>query len=289
MARPSDRQIVTGWPKPRISLVVLDFDDTLYDWIGHFVPALEAMIKTAAPILDVGPETLRDELRKVHRRYQNTEHPFALLETVSVEARFGHLDRVGQRAALAPAFEAFDRVRAERLRLYDDAVIALDRLRAEGIPRVGYTAATSANIAKRIKLLGLEDAFACVYAAAFKGKPYPGSTRSGFREPSIIELPTPKPHPYAITRIITDFDVPLEEALFVGDSFTQDIEPALSSGARAAWVRRVDDSAQTWLPSLLEITHRETAPGTVHGAALGGVPVVSELTQLWQHFDFIET
>lgn len=278
--------MITG-AQPRVSLVVFDFDETLYDWIGHFVPALEAMTETAALILGVGVATLREELREVHRRYQNTEHPFALLETATAQARFGHLERAEQRDALAPAFEAFDRVRVDRLRLYDDAVVTMARLRKAGIPKVGFTAATSVNIAKRIKLLGLEDSFERVYAAPFTGQPYPGRSDPGTNRPGIVELSKPKPHPDAVVRIASDFGVPLGRALFVGDSFSHDIVPALECGAQVAWVRRGDDaSVRAWLPSLLQVTHREADEPKVLSQNAGDVPIVGELTQLWEHFSF---
>lgn len=289
MAHPPDEAAVTGDARPQVSLVAFDFDETLYDWIGHFVPALEAMTMAAAPILGMRIADLREELREVHRRYQNTEHPFALLETATAQARFGHLDRAGQREALAPAFAAFDRVRVDRLRLYDDAATAMARLRREGIPQVGFTAATSVNISKRIALLGLEDRFERVYAAPFTGQPYPGRSHPGPSRLSIVELPQPKPHRDAVMRIASDFGVPLARTLFVGDSFAQDIVPALDCGAKAAWVRRGNESLRAWLPSLMQVTHRDAdAPGPVASDA-GNYRVVAELTELWDHFLFAPT
>lgn len=303
MAPPQDQTRVSstepGTPLPRVSLVVFDLDDTLYDWIGHFMPALEAMIHTAARILNVSAATVRDELREVHRHYGNTEQPFALLETRTCQATFGHLDREQQKHALAPAFAAFDQVRAHRLKLFDDVEPVFQRLRADDIPFVGYTAATSVNIAKRLKLLGLDQYFDTIYATTYTGLPYPGRKvderprASAGETPrvSIVEIPTPKPDPAAIYRICADHSLPPAETLFVGDSTSHDVAPALQAGAQAALIVRTSTSQEAWLPKLLEITHRTTERTPPSASASSRrpshqAPQISSLLELWDHFTF---
>lgn len=273
-----------------IRLVVFDFDDTLYDWIGHFVPALEAMIGTAAPLLGIDADDLRLELKAVHKRYGNTEQPFALLETDSAHRLYGERTRDEQRQALAPAFTAFDRVRADTLRLYDDVVPAFERLRDDGVSLAGYSTAPSVNLAKRIKLLDIAGFFSRIYASPFTGKPFPGPRTSSESGLEIIEMDRPKPDPDAVERITLDFGVAHSEALFVGDSVASDIAPAIAGGARAALIRRADGSEKDWLPDLLQVSHRlaerrEDAVG-LSDDVLGRVPTLSSLDQLWDHFTF---
>ncbi|HMR47856.1 MAG TPA: HAD family hydrolase [Arachnia sp.] len=276
--------------KPPVRLVVFDFDDTLYDWIGHFVPALEAMITAAAPLLQTSAPALREQLKAVHERYGNTEQPFALLETESAQRLFGDLPRGEQRLALAPAFDTFDHIRKRTLQLYDDVLPTLTRLQQERVLLAGYSAAPSVNLAKRIKMLELADSFSRIYAAPFAGKPYPGMS-DGFEEDfDIIETERPKPDAATIPRIARDFAVAPGEALFVGDSIASDIEPAIVGGARAALLRRGASSGKDWLPGLLRVSHRraETRADSValDDAALDQVPVLENLHQLWDHFTF---
>ncbi|MDR1441452.1 MAG: HAD family hydrolase [Bifidobacteriaceae bacterium] len=276
--------------RPVISLVVLDFDDTLYDWIGHFMPALDAMIEAAAPLLGAATADLRDQLKAVHERRGNTEHPFALLETASAQARFGHLPRAEQKEALASAFAAFDRVRAEKLKLYDDVDPALARLRSDGVAIVGYSAATSVNIAKRVKMLGLGGSFDRIYAAPYAGMPYPGHGSRTADDPAIIELARSKPDPHAVARITADMGVAPESTLFVGDSIASDIAPAVQGGAKAALIRRDSGSVSEWLPGLLDVSHRhaETRADSAgfSDEALSQTPTMLTLDRLWDHFSF---
>lgn len=275
---------------PPVRLVVVDFDDTLYDWIGHFVPALRAMIETAAPLLGISASDLRLQLKAVHEHYGNTEQPFALLETEAAHQLFGGRTREEQWQALAPAFEAFNQVRAHTLKLYDDVLPAFTRLCQEGIPLAGYSAAPSVNLAKRIKMLEIAGFFSRIYASPFVGKAFPGKRPALDDEVEIIEMSRPKPDPDAVARIARDFDVVPGDTLFVGDSIASDIEPAISEGARAALVQRAANSYRDWLPDLLQVSHRraETRADSagLTDQALSRVPTLSSLDQLWDHFTF---
>lgn len=277
-------------PAPPVRLVVMDFDDTLYDWIGHFVPALDAMVKAAAPLLQTSEDDLRRQLKAVHEHYGNTEQPFALLETESAHRLLGGLPRDEQRQELAPAFAAFDKVRKDTLRLYDDVVPALDRLRRAGIALAGYSAAPSVNLAKRVKMLDLSRYFSRIYASPFTGKAYPGVRTSAGPHPEIIELSRPKPDPEAVRRITGDFGMTPIDALFVGDSLASDIAPAVADGARAALIQRPTAPTGTWLPDLLKVSHRtaETRADSANlsDADLARIPTIRDLSQLWNHFVF---
>lgn len=275
---------------PIIHLLVVDFDDTLYDWIGHFVPALDAMMNAAAQILKIPVPTIQDELRAVHRYYGNTEQPFALLETASARALIGHLTRAEQREAMAPAFAAFDQVRAARLTPFDDVFPTLGALRDTGITIIGYSAATTVNIAKRIRLLGLAPLFDVIYASPHSGLPYPGALRSDRDALNVIELASTKPDPNIIPMIAAEHKVPPERMLFVGDSIASDIAPAVHGGAHAALVRRDADPLTTWLPDLLRVSHRKAESRadslTLSDADLARVPVIRSLSELWKYFVF---
>src|SRR4051812_33441002 len=111
--------------QPTVNLVILDMDNTLYDWVTYFAKAVEAMVVTASAVLNVDEERLRQELREVHVRYGNTEHPFALLETRTVEHRFPSATPAERYQLLVRAFEAFGAQRDQHLKLYPDVVQTL--------------------------------------------------------------------------------------------------------------------------------------------------------------------
>ena len=79
-----------------IKLLVTDLDNTLYDWLSSFVPAFYRMLEVAVEILQVDREQLLDEMKAVHQRYHNSEQPFALLETPTVERKYPTATRLEQ-------------------------------------------------------------------------------------------------------------------------------------------------------------------------------------------------
>lgn len=210
-------------------LVVFDFDDTLYDWIGHFVPVLEAMVRAAAPLLGVSTTALRLEMQAVHTRYGNTEQPFALLETESTERLLGDHTREEQRQVLSPAFEAFDRVRARKLRLYDDVIPTFNRLREERVPLAGYSTAPSVNLAKRIKRPASP-------TSSPGSMPHrsPGRTRkrAGLTVSNHRDAKAQARSRRRRAHSARDFDVAPRDTLFVGDSIASRTSHPRSSAAR---------------------------------------------------------
>ena len=85
-------------------LIICDLDNTLYDWVAYFVEAFYAMSEAAAEILDISIEVLLDELKEVHQKHHDSEHPYALLETESVKNLLHRYSREEAYALLNPAF-----------------------------------------------------------------------------------------------------------------------------------------------------------------------------------------
>jgi phosphoglycolate phosphatase len=225
--------------KPRIRLLITDLDNTLYDWVTYFAESFHAMVVVAAPLLEVSEKTLLDELREVHRRYHNTEHPFALLETPAVRERFASLTRDEQAHMCHPAFAAFNAARDRTLTLYPGVAETLRAVRAAGVPVVGHTEATVANARFRLRRLGIAPLFDRLYASANEGEGPPGT-----REPRAAAPVPPtrhlaagerKPDPAVLRDICQDFAVNPADTLYVGDSTARDIAMAVAAGAHSAW------------------------------------------------------
>ncbi|MET8084440.1 HAD-IA family hydrolase [Micromonospora sp. NPDC005194] len=227
--------------RPRVNALILDMDNTLYDWVAYFVPAVRAMVSEAAKLLDVSEDELRGDLQAVHRKHGNTEHPFALLETTAVER---HLPGMSQRARheyLLPAFAAFNEVRRHHLRLYADVERTLQAIKSTGCRIVGHTEAKDVNISSRARALGLEAMLEAIYAPRFIGPPHPlGVDRPS--TPTAIEVrvlpPTArKPNPDIARRIAEQLGVPPNRCLYVGDNLSKDVVMAKRAGMLAAWAR----------------------------------------------------
>src|SRR4051794_31349072 len=69
-------------------LLVCDLDNTLYDWVSYFVASFNAMVDAAVEVMGCDRDELLDDLRAVHQRHHDSEHPFALLEAETVRKHY---------------------------------------------------------------------------------------------------------------------------------------------------------------------------------------------------------
>lgn len=237
-----------------IKLVVTDLDNTLYDWYASFVPAFYAMVHQALPILDVREDVLLDELRLVHCKHGDSEHPFAILETPSFVKRIPPLSKDEMRARLEPAFRIFDQSQSQALKLYKTVADSLQALRDLQVQVVAYTDARVSNSLTRLKQLGIDALLNRLYAPAHVfDVDEPHHAPDGFVR--LLVATDRKPNPATLGDIFSDFGVAPFDSLYVGDSLSRDIYMAKLAGAHAAWAKYGTQYDATLWPKLVRVTH----------------------------------
>ncbi len=239
--------------RPQISLLITDLDNTLYDWVSAFVPAFYAMVEDATKILDVQKEDLLNQLKEVHQKHGDAEHPFALLETRAVLEKYPRASRSELIQAVDPAFHAFNKVRKERLKLYDGVRETLAYLNDVGISVVAYTDARVINCIFRLERLGIRGLISRLYAPAHLDKELDHTQLGDF----VRLLPTTdrKPNPKTLIDICSEYGVAPSETVYVGDSLVRDVYMAKRAGVVSAWAKfGTDYDADLW-PQLVRVTH----------------------------------
>jgi FMN phosphatase YigB (HAD superfamily) len=241
-------------PRPTVSLLITDLDNTIYDWLTAFVPAFYAMVREAAPILGVDEQGLLDDLQDVHRQHGDSEHPFALLETAAVQRRFGATSHSEGVQILDGAFHAFNRVRKQNLKLYEGVYDTLAELFRRGVPIVAYTDARVINSLFRLNGLDVKRFFARLYAPTHLAKEL---DRSILDDEFVRVLPPGdrKPNPQTLVDICADYRVPPSQTLYVGDSLVRDIYMAKQAGVRSAWAKYGTLYEKSLWPQLVRVTH----------------------------------
>lgn len=276
------------------NLLIVDMDNTLYDWVEFFVPAFYAMVGVAVELLSVDREELLDDLQAVHRARGSVEHPFALLEASVVRSRMPDLDPRERHDRLLPAFDAFDRARSQHLRLYPTVRATLTAIRATGCPVVAHTESMSVNVASRLRMLDLTELLDAAYAPEFVGDPHPA--RDGSTSPAelirLLPARARKPDPGAARSISADWGVAPCQALYVGDSLTRDITMARGAGMHCGWARYGTRHSSGLWDQLVRVTHWPPSSVTSDASAATGVAetrpdvILDEFAQLLQHFQF---
>jgi putative hydrolase of the HAD superfamily len=201
-----------------VSGILFDFDDTLIDWPTAIDRAIDGGLEAAGlPVDRLARNSLWEEIR--------------LYTWVRRDGRV--IDRAHWKLLFEPQvpwqrafpFEAKTAVAAgtQRFRdlldvpLFPDAVVALEALRS----RYPIALLSNSPIAKHwAAKLGILDQFCSI---------------------TLADDPYRKPHPRAFHDACEAAGVALEQAIYVGDSFANDIEGAVEAGLRAVWVDRFGD------------------------------------------------
>jgi FMN phosphatase YigB (HAD superfamily) len=243
-----------------IQLVVTDLDNTLYDWVTSFVPAFYSMIEIASKLLDVTEEELLDDIKAVHRLHGSSEHPFALLETATVQHRFSGLTRLEARNRLDVAFHAFNKVRKESLCLYDGVRETLQAVQSNGGIIVAHTDAYAGNSMFRLSKLGLVHLIAKLYAPENGvGLDFINSSINNQEVPAdyvrALPLGDRKPNPKVLLDICSEHHILPANTLYVGDSLIRDVLMAKRAGVNSAWARYGNAFSPDLWTKLVRVTH----------------------------------
>jgi phosphoglycolate phosphatase len=277
---------------PTVRLLITDLDNTLYDWVGSFVPAFYAMAEEASEILDVDLDALLDDLRAVHQRHGSSEHPFALLETKAVQNRLT-ARQSDARLLLDAAFHRFNSVRKHSLALYEGVIDTLRAVVAAQVPVVAYTDARIPNSLYRVNRLGLNEFVERLYAPAAR---FPEALVGAATNEQLLRvLPEgdKKPNPRTLLDICRDLGVAPDDTLYVGDSLSRDIYMAQSAGVRSAWARYGTEIDPALWQKLVRITHWTEqdvqSEARLKAESVGTQPdvVLDSFRGLLEHFEFV--
>lgn len=212
-------------------LLITDLDDTLYDWIGFFIPAFYALVDELVVITDIDKKVLLSEFKEKHQYYGSVEYPFVTLTLPSIREKYSSLSDEEIKKVLNEAFHRFNSIRKRKLQLYDGVQDTLKKLFEDNVSIVGYTESSPENGFYRLKRLGVSDYFSRVYTSTTKYQtPFP-------LDEKIKTVDTKKPDKELLIKICRSEGYTEDETIYVGDSLTKDIYMANSAGITSVLVK----------------------------------------------------
>lgn len=246
----------------KYKLLVCDLDNTLYDWVSYFVASFHAMVDEAVKITGCDRERLLNDFRAVHRYHQDAEHPFALLETESIQQRYPGKTRRNLAEILDPAFHAFNVARKQNLALYPGVREGLDALRSSDFILVAHTESKLYSAVDRLSRLDLEKYFSKIYCRRRSPviHPTPGIAEewlSLFPMDKVVELSHAqrKPNPDVLKEIYEAEGVSRIQTSYCGDSLARDVMMARDAGVLSIWARYGSSSNKSIYKDLVRVTH----------------------------------
>ena len=235
--------------KLKITTLITDADNTLYNWVEYIVPCLEAMVNHLHRETGLPPERIAESFKEVFEKYRTNEYPFVLQEA-GIFSELRRDFRRFQEELIRPTRAIFNRVRKENLRLYPGVAETLWTLINRGIRVIVLSDAPAFSAERRLEHLGLSPYIWALYA--LETYPLPEASRidgeiinrirTGYyrsRIGKVVELPLEceKPNPAGLKRILEDEGISPREALLVGDNPKKDIRIAREAGVTDVWAR----------------------------------------------------
>jgi phosphoglycolate phosphatase-like HAD superfamily hydrolase len=250
--------------KQVITVVILDLDNTLFDWVEIWYQSFRAMLEKLVRTSGVDRETLLQDFKVVFTQHGTSEYAFALEELACLQAKHR---REEIPTLYAAAIDAYRSARKRALRLFPGVEETLRRLRSSGCLLVGYTESMACYSHFRMRALGLDGRLDYLYSPPDHDLP-PGVTPYApwmtdfVVDPSLcrtVQRHTPrgevKPNPKILLEIVQDVGAPPYEVLYVGDSLLKDISMANDAKVANAWAKYGIGSGRAEYELLRRVTH----------------------------------
>jgi phosphoglycolate phosphatase-like HAD superfamily hydrolase len=244
-----------------IKCVVTDLDDTIWDWLNmwhdSFNPYFEE-IKTKYGIQDA---ELKADFKKLHQKYNTTEVSFAYNELTSLTDD-DKLNITVKPIIGKSIYHKYNSNKKSKLKIYDGVLETLIELKSKGVLIIGFTESNAFFTKYRIKHLGLDGIFDCIYSPLDTG--IPKSTHKvyddEFWEPKKTEIrylskSIKKPDSEILGIILRDFKVKNENAIYVGDKIDRDIRMAIDAGVTSVYAQYGSEINNNKYDLLKEVTH----------------------------------
>ena len=248
--------------KKQIEVLICDLDNTLYDWFAFFVPSFYAMVDTVVEITDCDREKLLDDFREVHQKHHDSEHPFSLLETSTIQKFFPNSTKREIAETLDPAFHAYNSKRKENLKLHRGVESTLGLLKQSGIRLVAHTESKLYPVVDRLRRFNLTHYFSRIYCRerSLSDHPFPENSArwlEDFPMDRVVELSKhqSKPNIDVLLEICSKEGFEPQETAYVGDSMARDILMAKGAGVFAIWAAYGADHDPEQYARLVRITH----------------------------------
>ncbi len=230
----------------RRKVLLLDLDNTLYDWVAFFAQALRGMCRALSDATGIPRATLFEEFKSVFARHGTVEYSFALQELPSLVAR--HPADTGAEIVNRYRFviDVFQHRRRAYLRPYPGVREGIQLLQEVGYEIFGVTDSRRFQAENRLRQLRLDrlfDGLCCVpdhavpdseTVSAIRRKP-DDHYRSDLRD--VIALPPglKKPSPGVLDFVLSALKADYSTCIYVGDSLAKDVLMAQRAGVYDCW------------------------------------------------------
>ena len=240
--------------------IIVDLDNTLYDWVSFFSISFNAFLDSLSKIIDVDQSKLIFEFKTLNQKHHCIERPFTVLELPSVLNKFIGKTKIELLEKLDEASYIFNYHRKKTLKLYDTVLDTLVELKKRGYTVIGCTDSPIENGYYRLMKLGISDIFLRLYVIQndFTGHPNP-DVQLKLNPPKelikFIPKGKKKPDPRILRYICQTENIKEASSIFIGDSLIKDIYMANQANITSVWAEYGTKYNPKHWDFLVKVTH----------------------------------
>jgi phosphoglycolate phosphatase len=231
--------------KPRVTAIITDLDNTLYDWLEMWGEAFGAMLRVLAERSRLPQHVIEADARGVHQRRGTTEYAFLIQELPCLREKHPRQDLT---EIYADAIRAYRLARERSLRLFPSVAETLAALKARGCLVVGYTDSRAFHAGYRVRKLGLDGLLDYLYSPPDHDLPSAATLEAIRTQPKeaylfrktvhrLLPEGEMKPNPEVLADIMEGVGAAPERTIHVGDSLLKDVLMAQQAGVTDVFAR----------------------------------------------------
>ena len=246
--------------KPKISSVIMDIDNTLFDWFDMWYFAFSAMLSSIVTISGFSEKKLKDSIKSIHQKYGTSEYPLVIQEIPDIKKKYKLRDI---KIIFAESISKYKHTRDKYLRLYPSVYNTLLDLKSIGCKLICYSESHEFYSKIRIKKFGLDGVIDFLYSPPDTKLPVDrkqirSKNDSHYEFEKTICRNTPegelKPNVNILKSIIKENNLIKNQIIYIGDSLMKDIY--MAQGAKIIDVyAKYGSSKDSRYELLKEVTH----------------------------------
>lgn len=284
----------------KVSLVITDLDNTLWDWFGMWHARFSAMLDELHAVTSIPREELIREIQQIHQKHHTSEYAFVLQELDCLRKHLGR--EVDARKDFPTVIEKSQEARRKVANTFLTVKETLQAIKARGARIVAFTESQIFYTSQRIREFGLDGIIDVLYSTPDQSTLSPEEVDKARKHPAdfyelkktiVRALPDRlvKPSPDILTTILNDEKASLANSIYIGDSLTKDIAMAADCGVTSVYAEYGVSTYKKDYDLLRQVTHWNEAAVEKerHTTQLQVQPDITlkhVFSEVMLHFDF---
>jgi FMN phosphatase YigB (HAD superfamily) len=219
--------------KQRVSVVITDLDNTLFDWVSFWYHSFKGFYDFLLAESGLPETVLAQEMRRLFQQQRTCEYLLAYSEICAFPGFSQNGDFAQKYAAALLQY----RQRRQTIRPYPAVRETLVALKATGCRVVIFTESQKRYTCTRLQRLGLLPLVDAVFSPADRGGALPTAQAApptrltpGACRYYPLRPDQAKPDPHTLLEILQVINASAQECIYIGDHLLKDIQMAQAAG-----------------------------------------------------------